>query len=56
MGLHQQKGGVLNQRGEGPESTLAGVESQALCSEKGGQGSTGHRRGHLGPRWVLGER
>ena len=27
MGLHQWKGSVLNQRGESPESTLAGVES-----------------------------
>lgn len=37
VGLHQWKGSVLNQRGESPESILAGVESQALCSEKGGQ-------------------
>lgn len=37
VGLHQWKGSVLNQRGESPQNTLSGVESQALCSEKGGQ-------------------
>lgn len=37
VGLHQWKGSVLSQRGESPESSLAGVESQTLCSEKGGQ-------------------